>query len=961
MRRFTGIRFDTVPPERPDTLPRMDVPAFVGFASCGPVDVPVAVEDAAQFQDIFGDDPILAWDVDAGRTQRGYLGSTVRAFFASGGRRCWVVRVAEAPRRCVFTLPGLRAVTTAGLSPAHARARAPGSWARALSTATTLVERRLPRVPDSALSLNAESSPAGRLVLEVEALAAPGEIEPGQLLRLTLRPGGLLVFAVLTATRARRGVLLSARQDPEGPPALAFARLHEGAHGAAAGRSATFDLLTREAGLAAYAAWRAQPERGAVLDRLSFELATYRGRRLAQRIEGLAFAGAHLRCWAALPSDEQLFAHTPRPLAPALARQRDALRAEALGEAGARAGAEGGRFPLAGPADYHGGELYLPYGMSLGRSADGAREAEPASAADEEGLAAFTGELFFDARLSGFSGEGLLRNAEALALPARAAGPAAAPLRGMHSLLGRDEVTLIAVPDAAHRAWTRERAEIARELEAPELHPVEALADHDGWVELRFGAVEGATAYEIAASDDPDFTAAQALVVEEGTTARARLWPSCAPRRFFRVRALRHAEPSAWSGTRVFVPRAGGFLPCEELVLPELALALDGFTAAHEPRLRIAPRGGSELAPGLTLRVETASNALFAPPLARFALPDGALTAVLAAPQAVLYARVRAERSGALGPWSGTLTILPGERAQPRLRPLSEGFDARLLVAVHRALLRFCHARGDTLALLSLPRHFGAEEVRAQLAAVLPGEPGAESDALLPLATLVPRLTGGEAESASDGALFHPWVALGSDTRAREEPPFIPPDGVVAGLLSRTARDEGPWSAIANRVLSRVLASGPHLDEAQRAALSLLPINLVEREARGFVLASDRTLSLDAESRSISVRRLLALIKRLSLREGGAYVFEPYTAEFAGRVRHRFQRMLSNLHLRGALRGTEAAEAFRVVVDASVNPPESVDLGRFVVELRVAPSRPLSFLRVRLVQTGPERLSVGEA
>jgi phage tail sheath protein FI len=29
-----------------------------------------------------------------------------------------------------------------------------------------------------------------------------------------------------------------------------------------------------------------------------------------------------------------------------------------------------------------------------------------------------------------------------------------------------------------------------------------------------------------------------------------------------------------------------------------------------------------------------------------------------------------------------------------------------------------------------------------------------------------------------------------------------------------------------------------------------------------------------------------------------------------------------------------------------------VDLGRLVVELRVAPSRPLAFLTVRLVQTG---------
>ena len=41
-----------------------------------------------------------------------------------------------------------------------------------------------------------------------------------------------------------------------------------------------------------------------------------------------------------------------------------------------------------------------------------------------------------------------------------------------------------------------------------------------------------------------------------------------------------------------------------------------------------------------------------------------------------------------------------------------------------------------------------------------------------------------------------------------------------------------------------------------------------------------------------------------------------------------------------------------MVTDDTVNPQESVDGGRLVVELRVAPSRPLAFLTVRLVQAG---------
>jgi phage tail sheath protein FI len=55
---------------------------------------------------------------------------------------------------------------------------------------------------------------------------------------------------------------------------------------------------------------------------------------------------------------------------------------------------------------------------------------------------------------------------------------------------------------------------------------------------------------------------------------------------------------------------------------------------------------------------------------------------------------------------------------------------------------------------------------------------------------------------------------------------------------------------------------------------------------------------------------------------------------------------------RGAFAGSTPATAYRVVVDDTVNPPISVEQGRFIVELRVAPSAPLQFLTIRLVQRG---------
>jgi phage tail sheath protein FI len=69
-------------------------------------------------------------------------------------------------------------------------------------------------------------------------------------------------------------------------------------------------------------------------------------------------------------------------------------------------------------------------------------------------------------------------------------------------------------------------------------------------------------------------------------------------------------------------------------------------------------------------------------------------------------------------------------------------------------------------------------------------------------------------------------------------------------------------------------------------------------------------------------------------------------------VQRQFDALLGDLYVRGAFSGATHAEGYRVTTDDTVNPRESVDQGRFIVELRVAPSRPLAFLTVRLVQSG---------
>jgi phage tail sheath protein FI len=142
----------------------------------------------------------------------------------------------------------------------------------------------------------------------------------------------------------------------------------------------------------------------------------------------------------------------------------------------------------------------------------------------------------------------------------------------------------------------------------------------------------------------------------------------------------------------------------------------------------------------------------------------------------------------------------------------------------------------------------------------------------------------------------------------------------------------------------------------RRLELQDAQVNILRHEPRGFLSLSADTLSRDADLRPINVRRLLILLRRLAQRLGETYVFEPNDDSFRRLVQRGFEATLHRMFVRGAFAGSTAATSYQVVTDDSINPPSSVDQGRFIVELKVAPSLPLTFITVRLVQTNDRSL-----
>jgi hypothetical protein len=325
-----------------------------------------------------------------------------------------------------------------------------------------------------------------------------------------------------------------------------------------------------------------------------------------------------------------------------------------------------------------------------------------------------------------------------------------------------------------------------------------------------------------------------------------------------------------------------------------------------------------------------------------------------------LYARVRALRDDELGPWSVTVVMVVSPDVGWSVideTTYNETDRAAELLAVQRAAMRFCAARGDVMVVLSMPRHYREDTVLDHVGALVStsgddddehedqnsGTDGSVSRSVRPL-------RGDELRALSYAAVYHPWLGIRLEQNDSSLVTMQPPDGTAAGMIAARSLREGAWWAPANVALRGVLALAPNIDGTGWERLHNAQVNLVRPEPRAFLLLSADTLSQDEDLRPIGVRRLLILLRRLVLREGGNLVFESNSAALRRRIFFQFRDILGDLYERGAFSGATPDAAFRVTTDERVNPPESVDRGQLVVELAVAPSRPLSFLTVRLVQ-----------
>jgi hypothetical protein len=940
----------------------MDIAVFVGFAASGPLQTPVAVESEPQFTAIFGDDAPLAWDLVRGEEIHAHLGPAVRAFFRNGGQRCWIIRVARQTanisqplnraRYNYFPIPYLARAEfnpngqIGSITPAFARGRSEGSWSDALRVSTALLSR--PIQVNGAL----QQDGVGYGMSIVRDPSNP--LAVGDMIRLTYDAAGVSVLLalqtitsvlssppatpLLNATASRVVWLLSIANDPSAPSpdtpvtAAVFTREQLSAppnveddidafeivyNAVFVNNKVTLKLLDCPLADAPQPGSIVRIDQGShqwwmTVDSLDFTsgdegvpvlsgsasrvidppnplpVATPAGERLSFEI-WVRQAEEYSISLSDLgfAPDHERF-WALLPTDEEVYRPTDTPTTENPATLLWKQVGDLFRFPLAGLGPVD--EIFFPLLMpGLAENYLGPI-ALPGSERERDGLAEFDATLFLDRDLVDIGAANLAGTADFL----QYLSPRPRQLTGIHAAFPLEEATIIGVPDAVHSGWVKHEREplVIPQPSAPPLRP-------EWW-------------HFLDCNPAPKKT--------QGLS-------SCDP------------EPPEPSPIKpVHEPEWGNFLSCSiKIIEPPQLFAFPQFSSDGNLSLRweLSPPQEADYV------LEESSQPNFSDAVAVFEGTTSSFT-LYGRRTGDYYYRVRAIIGADTSDWSNGVAVRV-EDEDSRWIVDTKDYTPDVLLAVQRSLLRFCAARGDMFGVLSLPEHY-REDKAIEHTGLLRATPN-----VAPPTEGVSALSFVEVNVFSYGAVYHPWL-IGREDR-NDTVISMPPCGAVSGSIAESALTRGAWIAPANRPLRGVVALSPGLLPERRLALQDALVNIVRQEPRGFLVLDSDTLSADEDLQEIGVRRLLILLRRQALQLGVTYVFEPNSAAFRRAVDRGFTEMLDGMFERGAFAGANPATSYQVATDSSLNTPQSVDLGRFIIELRVAPSLPMRFLTIRLVQT----------
>ena len=262
------------------------------------------------------------------------------------------------------------------------------------------------------------------------------------------------------------------------------------------------------------------------------------------------------------------------------------------------------------------------------------------------------------------------------------------------------------------------------------------------------------------------------------------------------------------------------------------------------------------------------------------------------------------------------MTTMPGQK-----------LDLNTIKAVQTMIVAHCERLKDRVAILDAPPNMSPQAIKKWRMDVA----GYDS---------------------SYAALYYPWIEVNDPVTNR--PTNIPPSGHMAGIWARSDNTRGVHKAPANEVVRGATGLAYNVTKGEQDTLNPNGINCIRAfPGMGIRVWGARTLASNPSWRYINVRRLFNFVEKSIERGTQWVVFEPNEPRLWGRVRRDVGAFLTMVWRDGALFGGSPSEAFYVKCDAETNPPESIDVGRLIIEIGMAPVKPAEFVIFRISQWAP--------
>jgi hypothetical protein len=202
---------------------------------------------------------------------------------------------------------------------------------------------------------------------------------------------------------------------------------------------------------------------------------------------------------------------------------------------------------------------------------------------------------------------------------------------------------------------------------------------------------------------------------------------------------------------------------------------------------------------------------------------------------------------------------------------------------------------------------------------------------------------------SSYATVYYPWIEIMDPVQNR--PMLIPPSGHMAGVWARSDSTRGVHKAPANEVIRNITGLAMGITKGEQDILNPIGVNCLRAfPGQGTRVWGARTLSSNPSWRYLNVRRLFNFVEKSIENSTQWVVFEPNDYSLWSRVTRDITAFLKGVWASGALFGRTPDQAFYVKCDEELNPPESRDLGRLVIEIAMSPVKPAEFVIFRIMQ-----------